>query len=116
MALAVQRGGFATFGITDGAQIRDISPLLERRAIYYDLHFLGLTSTSISAPPRPTSCITGTKMPVEHPDIHDVCAASTGCRLNLPHRHDRAGRERPCRRPVATRSRRPRSPPPRCSR
>jgi hypothetical protein len=33
-------GGFATFNLTDGAQVRDISPVLED-ALYYDLHLLG---------------------------------------------------------------------------
>lgn len=42
-------GGFATFGITDGAQVRDISPLLAD-AIYYDLHFLGNVNVDFGSP------------------------------------------------------------------
>lgn len=48
MAL-VTAGGFATFGITDGAQIRDISPLLAD-AIYYDLHLLGNLNVDFASP------------------------------------------------------------------
>src|ERR1041385_4212855 len=42
-------GGFATFGITDGAQVRDISPLLAD-AIYYDLHLLGNLNVDFGNP------------------------------------------------------------------
>jgi hypothetical protein len=42
-------GGFATFGITDGAQIRDISPVLAD-AIYYDLHLLGNLNVDFGDP------------------------------------------------------------------
>lgn len=42
-------GGFATFNITDGAQIRDISPLLAD-AIYYDLHLLGNMNVDFGTP------------------------------------------------------------------
>jgi hypothetical protein len=42
-------GGFATFGITDGAQIRDISDVLAD-AIYYDLHLLGNINVDFGSP------------------------------------------------------------------
>ena len=42
-------GGFATFGITDGAQIRDISSVLQD-AIYYDLHLLGNMNVDFGSP------------------------------------------------------------------
>lgn len=42
-------GGFATFNITDGAQIRDISPILAD-AIYYDLHLLGNLNVDFANP------------------------------------------------------------------
>jgi len=42
-------GGFATFGITDGAQIRDISDVLAD-AIYYDLHLLGNLNVDFGQP------------------------------------------------------------------
>lgn len=42
-------GGFATYGITDGAQIRDISDVLAD-AIYYDLHLLGNVNVDFGDP------------------------------------------------------------------
>src|SRR5438270_738694 len=42
-------GGFATYGITDGAQIRDISDVLAD-AIYYDLHLLGNLDLDFGSP------------------------------------------------------------------
>ena len=47
-------GGFATFNITDGAQIRDISPLLAD-AIYYDLHLLGNLNVDFANPATDTT-------------------------------------------------------------
>ncbi|MHB8742563.1 MAG: SU10 major capsid protein [Sulfuricaulis sp.] len=47
-------GGFATFNITDGAQIRDISPLLSD-AIYYDLHLLGNLNVDFANPATDTT-------------------------------------------------------------
>lgn len=45
---------FATFNITDGAQIRDISPLLAD-AIYYDLHLLGNLNVDFASPATDTT-------------------------------------------------------------
>lgn len=45
---------FATFNITDGAQIRDISPILAD-AIYYDLHFLGNINVDFANPATDTT-------------------------------------------------------------
>lgn len=45
---------FATFNVTDGAQIRDISPLLAD-AIYYDLHLLGNINVDFSQPATDTT-------------------------------------------------------------
>jgi hypothetical protein len=42
-------GGFATFNLTDGAQIRDISPVLAD-ALYYDLHLLGNLNVDFGSP------------------------------------------------------------------
>jgi hypothetical protein len=42
-------GGFATFGLTDGSQIRDISPVLAD-ALYYDLHLLGNLDVDFGSP------------------------------------------------------------------
>src|SRR5262249_48168489 len=47
-------GGFATFNITDGAQIRDISPML-KDAIYYDLHLLGNLNVDFGSPATDTT-------------------------------------------------------------
>ena len=47
-------GGFATFNITDGAQIRDISPMLAD-AIYYDLHLLGNLNVDFASPATDTT-------------------------------------------------------------
>src|SRR5690242_7531300 len=41
--------GFATFDLTDGAQIRDISPVLAD-ALYYDLHLLGNLNVDFGSP------------------------------------------------------------------
>ena len=49
MALQNTGGAFATFGVTDGAQIRDISPVLSD-AIYYDLHLLGNLNVDFASP------------------------------------------------------------------
>lgn len=45
---------FATFNVTDGAQIRDISPLLSD-AIYYDLHLLGNLNVDFASPATDTT-------------------------------------------------------------
>ena len=45
---------FATFNVTDGAQIRDISPLLAD-AIYYDLHLLGNLNVDFANPATDTT-------------------------------------------------------------
>ena len=42
-------GGFASYGITDGAQVRDISEVLAD-AIYYDLHLLGNMNVAFDEP------------------------------------------------------------------
>lgn len=47
-------GAFATFNITDGAQIRDISPILAD-AIYYDLHLLGNINVDFANPATDTT-------------------------------------------------------------
>lgn len=47
-------GAFSTFNITDGAQIRDISPLLAD-AIYYDLHLLGNLNVDFASPATDTT-------------------------------------------------------------
>ncbi len=48
MALA-SSSPFASFDITDGSQIRDISPVLAD-AIYYDLHLLGAMNVDFGSP------------------------------------------------------------------
>lgn len=40
---------FATYGVTDGAQVRDISDVLAD-ALYYDLHFLGAVDVDFGSP------------------------------------------------------------------
>ena len=45
---------FATFNVTDGAQIRDISPILAD-AIYYDLHLLGNLNVDVASPATDTT-------------------------------------------------------------
>lgn len=45
---------FATFNVTDGAQIRDISPVLAD-AIYYDLHLLGNLNVDFANPATDTT-------------------------------------------------------------
>lgn len=47
-------GAFATFNVTDGAQIRDISPILAD-AIYYDLHLLGNINVDFANPATDTT-------------------------------------------------------------
>ena len=47
-------GAFATFNVTDGAQIRDISPILSD-AIYYDLHLLGNLNIDFASPATDTT-------------------------------------------------------------
>lgn len=47
-------GAFATFNVTDGAQIRDISPILAD-AIYYDLHLLGNMNVDFANPATDTT-------------------------------------------------------------
>lgn len=49
MALQTTGGAFASFGITDGAQTRDISEVLAD-AIYYDLHLLGNLNVDFASP------------------------------------------------------------------
>ena len=53
--MALQSAGpFATFNVTDGAQIRDISPILSD-AIYYDLHLLGNINVDFASPATDTT-------------------------------------------------------------
>jgi hypothetical protein len=47
-------GGFATFGVTDGAQTRDISEVLAD-AIYYDLHLAGNLNLDFANPAQDTT-------------------------------------------------------------
>src|SRR3954470_20929219 len=53
MALA-STGLFASFDVTDGAQTRDISPVLAD-AIFYDLHLLGALNVDFGAPATDTT-------------------------------------------------------------